>query len=215
MPSTASPFGLRVAKGQSGPVTRIPERIIVPAANAASVANIGAGDPVYIDGATGFLRKTAAGTGGQCLGTFQGVEYSDSSGKRTVSNWWSTPAVYAGSEVWFWFSADTSGATIYEAQTNAAVTQADIGRSFGISFAAPFNTVTGFSTAALDTTTSPTAGPFILWNLAFDPIMASSGANNGYAPGTPTAGTNNWGDNFVNVYVKLAQPQYAATVGGF
>lgn len=230
MPNASTPFGLKIVKNQSGVITRAPERIIVAAASAtaANIPAIAAGDPVYIDG-NGYVQKalTGAAGGNNIIGTFAGVEYSDSSGKRTVSNWWSTPAVYDGSEVWFWFTAASGPDTIFEIQTYGGVngntgtniiTQSIIGNTFNIvNPAGVFNKTTGFSVACLDTSgwtaggTGAANGLLIVYGLAYDPTL-----NLTYTPGTPAAsGINNWSDPFVNLYVKLAKPEFAGAPAAF
>jgi hypothetical protein len=156
---------------------------------------------------------SGAGNVGAILGTFEGVEYSDSSGKRTVSNKWTNPGTFPGSEVWFWFSATSSSDQVYEIQTNATIGQDAIGKTFGIANPVAPNAVTGFSTAALDVSTAN--GGLVVYALAYDPTLATTLPNQGYAPGYPSAGNNNWGDPYVNVYVKLAKPQFAAAVASF
>ena len=171
-------------------------------------ANRGSIVPITYYGGTG-----GSGNTGAILGTFEGVEYSDSSGKRTVSNKWTNPGTFPGSEVWFWFSATSSSDQVYEIQSNAALGQDSIGKTYGVANPTAPNAVTGFSTAALDVST--TSGGLIVYGLAYDPTLATTLPNQGYVTGTPIAGNNNWGDPFVNVYVKLAKPQFAATVASF
>ena len=76
MPANASPFGLKLAKTQGGPLTRAPERAILIAKGdgtyylpnsagtqtAATVPAIYANDPIYID-ANGIPQQTVAGAG--------------------------------------------------------------------------------------------------------------------------------------------------------
>ena len=240
MPQTASPFGLKIVKVQGGPIVQSTERIILVAnangnglvlpqstgiPSAPTIGNIYAGDPIWYDGA-GSIQNSLSNVVGNVgtlaynspntnpiLGTFQGVEYSDSSGKRTVSNKWTNPGLFPGSEVWFWHTAASTADWIFEIQTNAIIFQDSIGATFGVVGVGTPNAVTGFSTVALSVATA--AGGLQLYGLAYDPVLATTGANNGYAPGTPTAGNNNWGDPFVNVYVKLAKGQFTANTATF
>ena len=236
MPATASPFGLKIVKVQGGPIVQAPERLVLsvnslgglvlPSSTAVqttiTIGNIFAGDPIYYDGSGGIQSSLASAAGvlayniantNAILGTFQGVEYSDSSGKRTVSNKWVNPGLQPGSEVWFWHTAASSADWIFEIQTDATLTQAAIGQTFGVIGLGTPNVVTGFSTVQLATGTP--AGGLQVYSLAYDPTLATTLPNNGYAPGSPVSGNNNWGDNFVNVYVKLAKPQFAANPASF
>ena len=186
----------------------------------AAGSSIYAGDPVYLDGSGG-IAQTAAGnsaTNGFIIGSFHGVEYSDSSGKRTVSNKWiGGTGVQPGSEVWFWFTAATTADTIFEIQTNGSLTAGAIGQIFAVAYTGTPNAVTGFSVATLDATTVAVAGQAGLqvYGLAYDMNLGTTLPNNGYAPGVPTAGNNNWGDAYVNVYVKLAKAQFTANTTAF
>ena len=236
MAQFSSPYGLKIVKTQGGPITQAPERLILTAnaagnglqlpnaqgngaAIATPVANIYQNDPIYYDGG-GVLRATIAGAPagitGTILGTFQGVEYSDSSGKRTVSNKWVSPGLLPGSEVWFWHTSVTTADWIFEIQSSATLDQTAIGATYGITSGGTPNQVVGFSTAVLDASGASSNGALQIYALAYDQNLATAGgANNGYTPGTPTAGNNNWGDPFVNVYVKLARGQFTGTVTGF
>ena len=186
-----------------------------------ATANISiyANDPVYLDGSGG-IAQTGAGNVANSfiIGTFNGVEYSDSSGKRTVSNKWiAGTGVQPGSEVWFWFTAASTADTIFEIQSSATLTASSIGQIYAVAYPTTPNAVTGFSTAVLDAATVVTAGNggLQVYALAYDPILGTSLPNNGYAAGTPTGGVNNWGDAYVNVYVKLAKGQFTAGTTAF
>ena len=204
-------------------VPSLPAPTVVPI----SVGSIFQNDPINLGSSStsgsptrGSVQPTLGATynttsNGAILGTFEGVEYSDSSGKRTVSNKWTNPGTFPGSEVWFWFSATSSSDQVYEIQTNSSVGQDIIGKTYGVIGVGTPNFVTGFSTVALNTFAGSAAGGLIVYALAYDPNLATQNPNNGYAPGFPTGGTNNWGDPFVNVYVKLAQGQFAGTVSAF
>ena len=240
MPQTASPFGLKIVKVQGGPIVQSTERLILIAnangnglllpqstgvPSAPVIANIYAGDPIWYDGA-GSVQNTLANVAinvgtlayntpntNPILGTFQGVEYSDSSGKRTVSNKWTNPGLFPGSEVWFWHTSASTADWIFEIQTNATIFQDSIGTTFGVVGVGTPNAVTGFSTVAL--TPGTTGGGLQLYGLAPDPTL-----NLTYGVGTPGTGTtgsgvNNWGDPFVNVYVKLAKGQFTANTVSF
>ena len=235
MAQSSSPFGLKIVKTQGGAITQAPERLILSVSSsgalvlptsgtvgsALTVGNIYAGDPIQFDGA-GVIQNTLA-TGGvlayntasnnPIAGTFQGVEYSDSSGKRTVSNKWTNPGLQPGSEVWFWFTAATTADTIFEIQSNASLTQDAIGARYSVIGVGTPNSVTGFSTVALGAASA--TGGLQVYGLAYDINLATTLPNNGYAAGTPTAGNNNWGDPYVNVYVKLANGQFTAATTSF
>ena len=228
---TLAPERLVLIAGGLGPTYPTAGLLYIPTSSAAASStaapglvaggtSIYANDPIYYDGVGGIaatIGGAPAGITGATIGTFQGVEYSDSSGKRTVSNkWLAGTSAFPGSEVWFWHTTASTADTIFEIQSSGGtLTQAAIGATYGITFPGTPNSVTGFSVAALDASGPSINGSLQVYALAYDPNLGTTGANYGYAPGIPTAGNNNWGDPFVNVYVKLARGQFTQQVVGF
>lgn len=231
MPNVSSPFGLKAKSHPSGVIR--PQRFIVPASdvtgNLAMWNNIYQDDAIYIDSngriqVTGIAVNAGAGSNA-CVGSFQGVEYADSNGRRTVSNqfqktWISNRSENSGlggvTDVWFWLYLDPE--ITYEVQNVGSLGgQQGEGNLLYYYQNSGQNAVTGFSTGNASTT-APAIGtatgnaPFIVYNLAYD-----NNPQNSYAAGTPTGiNTNNWTDAFPNVLVRLANPQFVpATTTGF
>ena len=139
--------------------------------------NIFQGAPIQIDPtptsnivlapALGASVATPAATN-KILGSFQGVEFTLATGRRTVSNFWPAGTVpFTGSQTVAWITRDPR--IRYEIQANGPVPATSMGTLASITTngSANGNTTTGFSTVGLDTTagnfTNPgTANPTFL-----------------------------------------------------
>ena len=117
MTTTAQPFGLRPSSHPSGTIRPVAYTITTGYA-----VNIFQNQPVRIAPATsgGQTEGTivAAATGEAFIGTFQGVEFTDSDGRYRVSNKWT--ASLAATTITAYVTSDPT--IVYEVQTNANVT---------------------------------------------------------------------------------------------
>jgi len=184
MPSTSAPFGLRPAFHGRGGIIRPVARTIVTG----YASNILQFQPVKI-GTDGTVQ--AAGAGDRFVGTFQGVEYTDSDGRRRESNKWL--ANTAATDIVAYITEDPG--IVYEIQTNATVAIGDIGKEYDFT-AASGSTTTGLSSQMLD--------------------VASSAANAGLQllNASPYAG-NAFDDTYVIVQVRISEHQLVADVAAF
>lgn len=221
MPTVANPFGLKAKLSISGTIR--PQRWVVPASdvNTTNYGSLYQDDAIYFDtNGRPKVSGTASAAAGACVGSFQGVEYNDSTGRRTVSNQFN-PALVSNlgansglgtNDVWFWLYMDPE--LVFEIQGTASlVSIAGIGNAlYYDQNAANVNTVTGFSagraTATAGSATSPT---FLVYNLAYD-----NNPNNTYTAGTPSGiNGNSWTDTYPNVLVRLGNAQFNGTVPAF
>lgn len=88
------------------------------------------------------------------LGSFQGVEFTLATGRRTVSNFWPASTVpFSGSPTVAWITRDPR--IKYQIQANGSVAATSMGNLASITTngSTNGNAVTGFSTVGLDTTT--------------------------------------------------------------
>ncbi len=182
-----APFGLRPAYSPSGVIR--PTAFTITSGYA---ANIFQNQPVRIAPATagGETEGTivASAVGAPFIGTFQGVEFTDSDGRRRVSNKWTASQV--GTDVVAYVTLDPT--IVYEVQSNAALAIADIGKQYNLTAIAG-NTTTGLCSQALD--------------------VSSSAANAsvrliGITPGPDNA----WGDTYVIAQVQISEHQFVADV---
>jgi hypothetical protein len=137
----------------------------------------------------GQLEDAAAGD--RFIGTFQGVEWTDSDGRRRISNKWT--AVTAGTDIVAYATLDPS--IVYEIQSNAAMTVADIGAQYDFT-AASGNATTGISSQMLGVST-------VANNAGLRVIGITPGPNNA------------WGDTYVVVQVQVSEHQNVADVADY
>lgn len=182
MASISAPFGLRPVYSPSGVVR--PTAYSVAANYATTIYQ---NQPVkLVDG-----KLEAAGVGDRFIGTFQGVEWDDSDGRHRVSNKWTAQS--GATNIVAYATLDPS--IVYEIQTNAAVTEADIGAQYDFT-AASGSTTVGISTQMLDVASLANNASFRIIGI------------------TPSA-TNAWGDTYVIVQVQIAEHQNVADVADY
>lgn len=181
MSSTSQPFGLRPAFSQSGVVRPLAYSIA-----SAYGANILQNQPVKI-GTNGTLE--AAAIGERFIGTFQGVEFTDSDGRRRVSNKWTSGTT--ASDIVAYATMEPS--IVYEIQANGSIAVADIGSQADFTTITAGSTVTGLSALMLDTATLTNSG-----NASLRIIDIASGPDNVA------------GDSFTIVQVQIAEHQNVA-----
>jgi hypothetical protein len=181
MSTVSQPFGLRPAYSPSG--------VVRPTAYAIASGygvNILQSQPVKI-GTDGNIQ--AAAIGERFIGTFQGVEFTDSDGRRRVSNKWTASTV--GTEIVAYVTLDPT--IVYEIQANGAIAVTDIGKQADFTAITAGSTVTGLSAMMLDTATLTDTG-----NASMRIIDIASGPD------------NNFGDNFTIVQVQISEHQNVA-----
>lgn len=154
MSSILAPFGLRPNLHVSGVLRQFAGTIA-----SAFGTNIFQFAPVAISndagGGDGTLIPAAAG--GRAIGSFMGVEYTlTATGRRTVSNWWSSGTV--ATDIVAYYTRDPW--MTYEIQANGSIAQADLGNQadWTANGSANGSTVTGMSTVALNQATLTSTG---------------------------------------------------------
>lgn len=186
MTTTAQPFGLRPSSHPSGVIRPVAYTIA-----SGYAANIFQNQPVRIAPATsgGQTEGTivAAATGEAFIGSFQGVEFTDSDGRYRVSNKWT--ASTSATTITAYVTVDPM--IVYQVQTNANVTVTDIGKQYDFANTTAGNSTTGLSTAALD--------------------VASAAANASVRlVGLSDAVQDNADDAYLTVEVQISEHQFVA-----
>lgn len=191
MSSVSAPFGLRPSFHPSGTI-----RPAVGTITSATASNVFMNQPVRIDPGTGDILPAGAGAGTTLVGVMQGVEFTNSLGRRTVSNFWPTGTV----------TLDTDGGNIlyytqdqfitYAIQANGSVARTSLG-AMGSYTAASGSLGTGLSTQLLDTATLADAA---------DQLQII---------GITKGPDNDWGDAFTVVDVQISQHQLLAARPAF
>jgi len=165
MSSVSAPFGLRPAFFPTG-LERA--QCLQNGITSGYAANILKGQPVaYVNaanvGSTGSANGTiiaaqapgSASTSQQYAvsGSFQGVEYTDTTGRRRVSNYWpSGTTVQSGSITNAYFYNDLN--IVYEIQADGSMAQTSIGNEYLFTNITSGSSTTGLSQATLGSATA-------------------------------------------------------------
>jgi len=192
MSATSAPFGLRPAFHPTG-LDRA--QALANGITSGYATNILKGQAVQYSPNAGVILPVLDTTtnSGLVSGAFAGVEWTDTTGRRRVSNYWpASTAVIAGSVVAYFYNDQQ---IVYEIQTDGTLAQTAVGNEANLSNFTAGSSTTGLSQMTLSATLvgSGSAAQFRIVDLA--PI-----------PG------NNWGDPFVVVRVQISKPQFISTV---
>lgn len=195
MSATYAPFGLKPVYHPSGLV----RSLNYTGAYSAS-AVFYSGTPVSFDEATTAGTSTLVVASNtptanmRLAGVFGGVEYTDASGRRTVSKWFG-PALGTATDVVMWIFMDPE--IVYEIQANGSLANTVVGQEFNLTAASSGQIIgnggLGTSTAALDITAVATG------------TQAQVQVTN-----LGRAIDNAWGDLNTVVQVKLANDAFVA-----
>ena len=186
MSATSAPFGLRPAFHPSG-LDRA--QALAGGIASAYADNILKGQAITYVQATGNI-EIVAGTEA-FSGAFAGVEWTDVTGRRRVSNFWPANTAYQTGSCVAYFYNDPN--IVYEIQTDATVAQATLGNEANLSNLTAGSTSTGLSQGTLSASMVGTGvqGQMRIVDLA------------------PYA-DNAWGDPFVIVRATVAETQFVA-----
>ena len=129
---------------------------------------------------------------GLVSGAFAGVEWTDTTGRRRVSNYWPASTTYNTGSCIAYFYNDQQ--IVYEIQTDATMAQTAIGNEANLSNFTAGSTTTGLSQMTLSASLvgSGSTGQFRIVDIA------------------PYA-DNAWGDPYVIVRVQVSNPQFVAS----
>jgi len=200
MSSTSAPFGLRPAFHPSG-LDRA--QALANGIVSGFATDIYKGAPVRYNSTAG--SSVAAGTitnataSGAWSGAFAGVEFTDTTGRRRVSNFWPASTTFqAGSCVAYFYNDQN---IIYEIQSDATIAQTSLGGEYNFSASTGFTVTSGNSTTGLSTT-----------GLGVSTAVADGAQGSMRVVDIAPYVDNNWGDSFVIVRVINARSQYFGSV---
>ena len=136
--------------------------------------------------------NSAASSGYQVAGAFAGVEWTDSTGRRRVSNYWPASTTYITGSCVAYFYNDQN--IVYEIQADGSMAQTTIGGEYNFSNITSGSTTTGLSQATL---------------------ASASGQSNGAQGQMRVVDLaqqvdNAWGDAYTVVRVQLPYVQFVA-----
>jgi len=183
MSATSAPFGLRPAFHPSGL-----DRAQALAGGIVSgyASDILKGQPVKYD--TNGTIVPASGSEA-FVGAFAGVEWTDTTGRRRVSNYWPANTAYQTGSCVAYFYNDPN--IVYEIQADGSLTQASIGDEANITNATAGSNTTGLSQATLSSSLAGANGVAAMRIVDIAPYP-----------------DNNWGDAYVIVRATVAQFQF-------
>lgn len=195
MSATYAPFGLKPVYHPSGII-----RSLNYTGAYSTSAVFYSGTPVSLDEATTAGTSTLVVASNtptanmRLAGVFAGVEYTDASGRRTVSKWFG-PALGTATDVVMWIFMDPE--IVYEVQANGSIANTQVGQEFNFTAVTSGQIIgnggLGTSTAALD----PTA-------------VAVGTQAQMQVTGLGREINNAWGDTATVVQVKLANDVFVA-----
>ena len=194
MSATSAPFGLRPAFHPSGL-----DRAQALAGGIPSAFNtdIFKGQPVRyqttaIGGTLGTI--TPATTSGAWSGAFAGVQWTDTTGRARVSNYWPANTAYTAGSCVAYFYNDQN--IVYEIQADGSMAQTTIGNEFTFTNVTVGSTTTGLSQCTLGSATAVGNGnPGQMRVVDLAPYV-----------------DNAWGDAYTIVRVVNSQSQFFGTV---
>lgn len=189
MSATNAPFGMRPAYTPTG--NSRPSQYPIASGYA---ANLFKGTPVLL--VTAGTIQVATVTN-DFLGIFDGVEYTDSTGKPCLSNYWPTGTVAADAMAWVYGADDPD--LVYDIQADGAVAATAVGAQADFTTAAigTGSTSTGLSAATLNATVEAGGAQGQLRIIGLSPFA-----------------DNAWGDAYTMLRVQIAQHQYVANKVG-
>lgn len=183
MSSTAAPFGLKPIYHPSGLIRPV---VLTDGILSTYSSAILKGQAIKM-ATTGVIQACAAGDA--MLGSFAGVEWTDTTGRARVSNYWPANTAYLAGSCRAYFYSDAE--IVYEMQADGSLTQASVGDEADLTNATAGSTTTGLSQTTLSTTLAAVGNnaTFRILNLA---------------PNIDNA----WGDAYTNVHVSITKHQY-------
>ena len=215
MSSTFKPFGLKPVYHPSGLDRAVPfvgTNTFVAGSTYTAPYSLSSGQsffqftPVAITTTGQLTIANQTAVSGKVYGSFDGVEYTNSDGRRSVAKYASKTTLDASTDILFWIFADP--ALVYEIQCNGSVTTAAIGTEYN------------FDTTAGSLVTSGTAIGVGGAGFSTTALLATAvGTGNqgqvrvvglGREVAYPAGSNNAWGDTFTIVQVQIANNTFAA-----
>lgn len=186
MSATSAPFGLRPAYFPTG-LERA--QALANGITSGYSSNILKGQAVQYSPNAGVILPVVdtSTNSGNVAGAFAGVEWTDTTGRRRVSNYW--PANTSGTSIVAYFYNDQQ--IVYEIQADGPVAQTAIGNEANFSNFTAGSTTTGLSQMTLSSSLvgSGSTGQVRIVDIAPYP-------------------DNAWGDAYTIVRVQISKPQF-------
>ena len=209
MATTLKPFGLKPVYHPSGLDRATPfvgTNSFIAGTTYTAPYSLSAGQsffqfqPVSITSSGQLTIAASAAASGTVFGVFDGVEFTDSQGRRSVAKGASKATLDASSDIIFWIFSDPE--LVYEAQVNGSASTASIGQQYD------FETATGLTPAS--GTSIGNGGAFFSTCALNDTAVGTTVQGQvrvvglGREVAFPTGELNAWGDTYTIVQVKIA-----------
>ena len=150
MSATNAPFGLRPAFHPSG-LDRA--QALAGGITSGYATNILKGQPVAYSASAGVIVPvTANSTNAAWSGAFAGVQWTDTTGRARISNYWPANTAYTAGTCVAYFYNDNN--IVYEIQADASMAQTTIGNEYLFTNVTNGSTTTGLSAATLGASTA-------------------------------------------------------------
>lgn len=188
MSTTSQAFGLRPAYSPMGIVRPVAMTIA-----SGYTSNILQFQPVMIN-TDGTIIKAVGTNTNSFVGTFMGVEFTDTDGRRRVSNKWTGGT--SATDIVAYVTTDPT--IVYEIQSNATLTVANIGEQADFANVTAGSVTTGLSAAMLDVAS-----------------LSTSGSRNMRIVNIGNEVSNTAGDPYVIVQVQISEHQFVANKAAF
>ena len=187
MSSTNAPFGLRPSFHPTGLDRAV---ALTDGIASAYASNILKGQPVPLNTSGNIIAATA---GSAYQGAFAGVQWTDTTGRVRVSNYWPASTAYVTGSCIAYYYSDPN--IVYDIQADGSLAQTSIGDQANFSNIAAGSATTGLSQCTISTSLvgSSAVGDLRIINLS---------------PGVDNA----WGDAYTVVQVQVSRSQYVATI---
>ena len=196
MSATLAPFGLRPAFHPSG-LDRA--QALANGISNAYENDILKGEPVRYDPGTGVI--VVVDDTGAVSGAFAGVEWTDTTGRRRVSNYWPALTSYQTGSCVAYFYNDAN--IVYEIQADGYVTQESLGLETNFTSNTAGSNVTGLSQA---TVSASVLGTGVQGQVRIVDIAPY--------PGNDWSATVSSGDPYPILRVTIANTQFVAPQPG-
>jgi hypothetical protein len=150
MSATSAPFGLRPAFHPSGLDRAQALAGGIPSGYATQILK---GQPVAYTGSSGnIVPITASSTEAAWSGAFAGVQWTDTTGRARVSNYWPANTAYTAGSCVAYFYNDQN--IVYEIQADGSMAQTTIGNEYLFTNVTAGSSTTGLSQATLGASTA-------------------------------------------------------------
>jgi len=160
--------------------------------------------PVAINSSGQLVPAPTLAATGRMFGVFDGVEFTDSQGRRSVAKWASKLTLDASTQIVFWVFSDP--ALVYEVQVNGSVLPTAVGQEYN--FDATNNPTVGYSIGNGGAGFSQAALAATSVALGAQGQVKVLGL--GREAAFPAGQTNAWGDTYTIVQVQIANSQIVA-----